>query len=281
MQEASIVKIWDETMFTFYDVGYFDPYCNLSCISMRTQPWDAAIPVTALYGLDVRRLAGLNVYPDNDERKDILLDFLGLLKNGDIKLSHEIFKEKGRKEKDTFFAITKCLLSKLCCNVVLSHDGFQNTVETSDHPQNVSSGRLGIGTQHTWHGYPDARVRAFNTDTNVLMANDDPDDSGSSPTSTLGDNCIVEGKASEKEFNEAQLIGTTVISSFIEHNLHKDLNSLVPVIVLGAPKGQICLYDCQQDLLLLSDVFTWVTNKTNPVVVNAGIMLIWMTVHHM
>lgn len=76
-----------------------------------------------------------------------------------------------------------------------------------------------------------------------------------SPVSTIGDSCIFEAR---EQFNVNQLIVTTVISSFIERNLHPHLNPLTPVIMPGGPEAQICLYDCENDVLLLSDVFKWI-----------------------
>ena len=262
-------------MFTFYDVGFFNPESNFSAVTMNTIAQDASIPVTVLYSLDVRRLTGQNVY--SDERKNVLEEFLGLLEKEDIRPEADIFKGEDKKEKDTFFAVTKHVLSKLCNSIKLSHDSYQTIIEKDDSLQNVSVGRLGMGTRATWHGYPDARVRAFTSDTNLLKMNDNPE---KSPLSTMGDSCVLEGKISRERFNVNQLIATTVVSSFIEHNLHTHLNPLTPVIMLGAPKGQICLYDSENDILLLSDVFDWITNEDNPVIVNAGLMLIWMTIHH-
>ena len=108
------------------------------------------------------------------------------------------------------------------------------------------------------------------------MARDDGGDS----TSTLGDSCIMEAKLSN-QFNINQLIAISVVSSFIERNLHKELNSLTPVIMIGAPTAQICLYDCDQDILLISDKFQWVTNnEDHPNIIIEGLLMIWMTIHH-
>lgn len=80
-----------------------------------------------------------------------------------------------------------------------------------------------------------------------------------SPVSTIGDSCIFEAR---EQFSVDQLIATTMISSFIECNLHPHLNPLTPVIMLGAPEAQICLYDSENDVLLLSDVFNWITSSS-------------------
>ena len=68
-----------------------------------------------------------------------------LLRNGGVSLSPEIFK--ANKEKETFFAIAKSVLSKLSNDVILSHDSYQTVVEKGEHPVNITVGRLGIGIQ--------------------------------------------------------------------------------------------------------------------------------------
>ena len=279
VQEANdIVKEWEKITFTFYKVGFFDPHCRFSTLSMTTEPFDANIPATVLYGLDVRRLVGQNVF--QDERKDEILKFLALLQSGEIQPTTEMFKGGNRQEKDTFFAIANNVLAKICTHVTLSHDNFQSYVDQNIHPENVVAGRLGIGTQSTWHGYPDARVRALDVDTHLVQLEEDSNNPEDSPTSTLGDSCIIEGKITKEQFNVVQLMATTVVSAFIEHCLHADLNPLIPVVMVGAPYAQICLYDSQQDILLLSDKFIWVTNKDTPVISKMGLMLIWMTINH-
>ena len=61
-----------------------------------------------------------------------------------------------------------------------------------------------------------------------------------------------------------------------------NLTSMTPVIMFGACTAQICLYDCVQDILLLSDVFEWMAydDKDDPCIVNGGLSIIWMTIHH-
>lgn len=273
------MAVWERITFTFYYVGFFDPCSAFSKLTTTTHTQGASIPATVLYSLDARRLTGQNVYPKDDEKNQVLQKFLRILKNSDITPSREIFS--GTKEKDTFFAIANNILSKLGNNVTLSHETFQSMVKEDHQPSNVFVGKLGMGTPFTWHGYPDARVRAHSGDTNLITMEkkDNPDDS---PTSTLGDSCLVEGKIGGQQFNINQLIATTVVSSFIEHNLHGDVNPLTPVIMIGAPKAQICLYDCQQDVLLLSEKFEWVvdTDEDCPAIISAGLLLIWMTIHH-
>ena len=74
---------------------------------------------------------------------------------------------------------------------------------------------------------------------------------------------IVEGKRYTALINTDQLIATTVVTSFIQHNRHPNLNPLIPAIMICVPTAQICFYDCTKDLLLLSDTFTWLNTEQN------------------
>jgi len=59
------------------------------------------------------------------------------------------------------------------------------------------------------------------------------------------------------KLNKQQLIATTITSSFIERGRHQGLSPLVPIVMLHVPKAIICMYDCTQDILLLSEEFVW------------------------
>jgi len=182
-------------------------------------------------------------------------DFLGVLKSQSLRINNATLLGK---ERNIFFSLANEILSKLCSQVYLSSETFKTKFkEEIEHDPslvtpNVSIDEIGIGKFYTLHGYPDARVRAFPGDIHAIqMTSDDSD----SPTGTLGDSCIIEGKANEKCFNTNQLIAICVVPSFIEHNLHHNLSLMTPVIMLGASTVQICMYDCCKDILLINDVF--------------------------
>ena len=51
----------------------------------------------------------------------------------------------------------------------------------------------------------------------------------------------------------SQLIATNITASFVEHSLHPDMNTLIPSLLLNSRTAVISLYDCQQDILMISD----------------------------
>ena len=71
-------------------------------------------------------------------------------------------------------------------------------------------------------------------------------------TATDGATTTIEAKRVLKKKNLSQAVGTCVVSSFIERNLHPDKQTAVPTIVIGQHRFQVCLYDCEHDILLVS-----------------------------
>ena len=139
---------------------------------------------------------------------------------------------------------------------------------------------MGIGSKETLHGYPDARVRAEQSDIHLITPSVSGDSNPGSPSS-IGDSVVVEGKRFSSLFNTDQLIATNVVISFTEHNRHPDFNPLVPAIMICVPTAQICFYDCTKDILLLSNTFDWLRCEDGKRYVDkAAILLLWITVHH-
>ena len=138
----------------------------------------------------------------------------------------------------------------------------------------VRTGNTGIGMPNTWHGYPDATMRA------TKYSSTDVINYGNGSLSP-GNSVLFEAKV--EKINVAQLIGICIISSFTEHNLHPNLNPLKPTIMWWDPNA-ICMYDCQQDILLLTnslgqddcdsqDSSSLSFNYTN-------LMIIWLILNH-
>jgi len=74
-----------------------------------------------------------------------------------------------------------------------------------------------------------------------------------------------------------QLIAAAIAASFTEINLHPDLNPLIPVIIICIPQAKICLYDCKNDLLIMSETFNWIKFGR---LERIYMLLVWITIHH-
>lgn len=63
----------------------------------------------------------------------------------------------------------------------------------------------------------------------------------------------IEGKEEIKDANLSQLIGIAVVSSFTEFASNSMLNPMMPTIMIDHNCFLICLYDCVNDILMVSE----------------------------
>ena len=143
----------------------------------------------------------------------------------------------------------------------------------------ITASFLGIGHVDTWHGQPDCRLRGrLFEDLDITHVNHVFDSDGSG---TEGDSMVVEAKKDIKRCNMPQLISLTVISSFVENNLHGDLNPLVPSLMINSSLIVVCLYDCVNDYLLLSDdISLYDMEEESQIISKSTLLLIWILINH-
>ncbi len=186
-------------------------------------------------------------------------------------------------EATLFFNVANQFLSKLG-DVTL---GLEHTNRLAKHRDdtglrpNIETDAIGIGDVDIWYGNPDARIKANESQT-VLLADEgdavdvDDDDDDDDPSSD-GENIVVEAKQEIKKKNLAQLASTAIVHSFTEHNNHPNLNSMLPVLLMDGTYVQIVLYDCVQDVLLLSAKVRYRVRKMlDPV----GLLVVWLAINH-
>ena len=77
----------------------------------------------------------------------------------------------------------------------------------------------------------------------------------------------------------AQLVKTTVTSAFIEQTHHPRLSPMIPVILMIVRDAGVCLYDSKNDMLLISEVFSWFDDD-GEVLCKSGITLLWAMSNH-
>lgn len=138
---------------------------------------------------------------------------------------------------------------------------------------NVSTGHLGMGVAETWRGTPDGRIRGFALDCDVTLLSGREYLEGGSD----GASAPCETKLKIKKKHLPQLVKTAVVAAFIESNLHPDLSTMVPTILIDTEYVIIALYCAKQDLLFISKKFSWQDgNKFNL----PGITLLWAMMNH-
>ena len=150
-----------------------------------------------------------------------------------------------------------------------------------DNPiTNVSCLSLEMGAAATWQGYPDGRVRGHSLSSiDVIYGNDegDPDTCLTGLNESQGDTVCVEAKLHCSPQNFTKLVSTNIVSSFIEHSLHKELNSAVPTLLINNQWFYVSIYDSHTDLLLLSNKIPF---KSEGELVPEGIFMLWLTISH-
>ena len=135
----------------------------------------------------------------------------------------------------------------------------------------VMYGPIGIGKRGVWWGEPDACVRPLNSDDH------DPSDS---PV-VVATSCEAESQFEAKKEIEyghlPQAIAIAIVHSFTQSNRHPMLNPMVPTVLMNGYKFQIILYDCHNDVLLVS---TTVEYKINDRITTLGTQILWNIINH-
>ena len=198
-----------------------------------------------------------DIYLFNDETaRDIPDEKAKFIKNGAQLIVWPPHLKDNYNEKDVLVAIARDIFIPLCkAEEVIFEMEYSSKVK--EEGLEVRTEHIGIGKSCTWHGTPDMRVRGC--EVIALTKEDDVDsedeeDGDVSIASLDGATVHVEGKKRMSlAANFSQLVGTCVTSSFTEHKLHPTQNPLIPTILIDANQFRVCLYDCVEDVLLISE----------------------------
>ncbi len=82
-----------------------------------------------------------------------------------------------------------------------------------------------------------------------------------------------------------KLVATTVTSAFVLNNISVekkfDLNSLAPTLLMDHNQFCVCLYDCVQDVLILSEpiqLFQMIERRK--LLARSALLILWIIVNH-
>lgn len=200
------------------------------------------------------------------------------------------FVRQKESENSVMLDICRYILVPLCRDVKTEKKfgSFMRTQQPNPScDEYIKAEDIGIGTLDTWHGTPDLRVRGSEVVwgvednlNNEEVAADISDDE-SIPESD-GPTTNIEGKITARTKNLAQAIGTCVVSSFTEKTRRKKLhqsvkNSLVPCVIIDKEKFRVILYDCEDDLLLITDSKLLATKGT---LSQSSMAFLWIIFNH-
>ena len=187
-------------------------------------------------------------------------------------------KLSGVTEKIIVLNLVKNLLVPLFGPVDLE-TGYQSLVErVGMSGPDVTVTDLGMGAVHTWHGSTEVRVKGCPATVESLgnsceENSDEETDDVDSPEQSVS----FEGKIQVSNRPFEQLVATCVVNSFTEANLNPELNPVIPTILFNRSNYRICLYDCKNDVLLLSEPKNLTTRGCFS---RTGALLLWLTVNH-
>ena len=118
-----------------------------------------------------------------------------------------------RSEKEVVVSLCSNIFLPLCSDVVLEKT-YTTFLREKRVPVPLQTGHNGLGTTHTWHGTPDARVKE--TPLVWLNASEDPNDQFfvTEISDAESASIKVEGKVVATDANLMQIIGSCVVSSF-------------------------------------------------------------------
>ncbi len=174
-------------------------------------------------------------------------------------------------EKYVLRELIENLFQHISSSVTLEYRSHHHWVDTVfGDSSKVICGNLGMGcNESTWYGTVDGRLRGHLPVSSIPVISLEEDEYSD------GASVVVEVKTNVT--HSSQAIGSVVLSSFIEHNLHKDLNSLIPCILINCYTLQIFLYDCEADILLISEKIIFRQDKE---VNKESILLLWLFINH-
>ena len=144
---------------------------------------------------------------------------------------------------------------------------------------------IGMGNSMTWHGSPDFRIGyvcvlcdveegdpyAFEPEPSTISESYIPH-SLSSPTN-------FEAKLQIENVDRDQLTAACVVSSFINHKVHK--KSMTPAVLINGENFIISVYDCVQDILLISDPIKYVSyDKDKGTLDRFGLVALAIAIHY-
>lgn len=184
-----------------------------------------------------------------------------------------------KSEKTVLLALISKIFVHICKEVVLELSGNEPPVPM---PCPVKVDYLGMGTVKTWHGTPDARVRGVDIisrkkSEHIEGSYDDSAEEDAGSRDSDGATSLFEAKLKFKDANLSQAIGTCVVSSFTEKACHPAMKAMVPTILIDDAEFHIVLYDCNHDVLLLSESKAI---STKGGISKSAVTLLWSVLNH-
>ena len=213
------------------------------------------------------------------------------------------------KEHERELRVLKELIGPLCGGKCLVSKHGKPRCTTEQYTGVFEIADLGIGNDNTWHGFLDAMAKPGDSSSEVALSlsnmflsdssSTEPSTEPSSPSldssdgeegsagemsasspssqSSAGDGVGIEFKRKVTKTCISQAAAEAIVCSFVHHSRHKHQSPLVPILLLDGKSFYIVMYDCVDDVLLISDEVTIVKRRR---ALRSRILLLWMILHY-
>ena len=264
--------------FVFYRVeGNFHQQASFSRLNLSLQPYTDLENLFRI-GVKVKDLFQYSPKPEHSEQ----IKFISNCRQHPWPSWQE---GTALSEQKVFLEICSKILAPLCEEEMVLEKRYHFSGR-------FHTGNIGIGTVKTWHGTPDARVRGASV---ILKKDNDDDDGGSSDGSATaemeevsvsycsgseeseGTTTLFEAKLCATASDLPQTVATCVTSAFTEKNLHPSLEPITPTIMIDKKSFRLCLYQCELDVLLISNR---VPLATKDGLSRHAMTLLWLAINH-
>ena len=162
-----------------------------------------------------------------------------LLENTDF---HHLFAalDAATDETEAFIVLASELLTPLAGECLLSAE-YQPLCQRNK--SKLKTAHLGMGSTHTWHGYPDARCYTVDMVSSTNFDFWDEWECSSAPIDGTYHVLCLGGLN--------QVTGHAVVTSFIHHNQFQDKHHLLPALLINSVQAAFAFYDAEFDVCFL------------------------------
>jgi len=249
-------------------------------------PYSRWIKVTDIFAVPKDTLMGKYV-----KNLDSVTRLISVLNNTEaLKSFYKALNQP--REAEQFIHFASLILHPLTNSCTLSTQEYSAKLLNKFHPPAVVDFEyIGMGDINTW---PDcltninihqgrASIEGGDFSVTALSAVPSVECTDNTSEESFGAKMTIEAKKGDVDIAEMnQIVGHTVVMSFIHQHRHESQHSLVPAVGISCETGEFiaAFYDCTNDVLLHLQPTRWNHYPDSNSLDESGITLLWLIVHH-
>lgn len=217
----------------------------------------------------------LFLFPEN-RPKQLAVSFEQLIKILKKNKTTQLKKNLGSK-REVLVELSKIILMPLFESIVF--ESSYKTYLKSCGLEEASCNHLGIGSKETWYGEPDMSIQ----DVYVLSEENDEEENDDEEEEEEDDKeeeeqqslpVFLECKKKITKVHRSQFVATSILGSFMQHNIDPTNNAFIPTILMNQSCFKICMYNAKHDVLLISAAKE--LNNIKGELSTTAILLLWL-----